>query len=1358
MEVFSLAMKQNRWILSRAGVFNYWYYDEEYFDFYDGRMLIRGANGAGKSVTMQSFIPLLLDGNYHPSRLDSFGSNARKLEDYLLGEQDVSQKSESTGYLFLEFKKENIFISIGMGMRAKRGSQIDVWYFVLTDNRRFGIDIFFYELKDDQKIPLTKKKFENLIGTGGKVFSSRKDYAFEVNKILFGFEQVDDFDNLIDLMLKIRTPKLSRDIKPDKICGVLQESLPALSEDDLRMLSDSIENLDRIQTELKNLENIRLALEKVKKAYDEYNRYLLFKRMVDFVVSSKSLSKVKKEFEELSSEHEKLCGECTFLQNQLDSIEKEEQMLKLRVEKIKESDIYRLESQKTKIEHELGQLENQKKSKLYILNGQMKKQNDTFTRLEAAKKEFEESKNKIKVCIEQSKNILRDINMQKFDSVLDAFEESEKNNLEILKNELENFISEVEKALKYYDNLSYIQQDLDEQFKRLDKAKKELEVKNSELNLIQVQLEDTKADLKSKIQAYFDSNQVLKAAQKDITRMFQVINTLSQKGESTHVLHVLNEVYNEHYLKISDGIRTLRFEIDNLENEVRLKKDKIDEIAKQKDEFIQSSSEQRRVRDKLIEKGIPFIPFYMAVDFKKDVKDELKAIIEDALLELGILNALIVPEKYRSELDNLEEDEKELILFPKPVYFSQTMNYYLEVANFENAEGLKEDVAAVIDSIQINPTQDGVYVCEDGRFGNGILNGRTTTKSNARFIGVENRRRYKQMLISQLESEIALLNEEITAKKISMEGLKSQLNMLETEKKAFPDFSDLDTAFEMIEDVERKISSLNIDIERTEERIKELNKKQNALKYEISLISTKLGLQQGKEVFSKSKQSANTLKSFIYSLEKEFDKKIIVLNNIHNLEQFSIQLKEMIDNLNSEIYDISQKFELLSIELEEIKKRLSQEDAKKLFEEEKRSIERLNIIPDERKRLNHNLQDAISKRSSVEQKVIFAKEELEKMKNNYLRSKLLLEKELSFGFVIKGVHFEDDDKLLEFAKLKSEELAEYSQKDFSTILERLMSTHYTTQVILSEFGANLEDANLDEDGQEKRYILSYKKEGRLLSPYQLLAEVETDIEEKKNLITQQERELFEEVLAKHVGYKISRKIMLAHDWVKRMNELMKELSTSSGLTFHLGWVQKPLEADNELNTNELVNLLSKDPLTATDEDRSKIAMHFKSRIERAKKYQDNPDNFATLFELIKQILDYRQWFEFRLYYQKVGENRKELTNNAFDKFSGGEKALSIYVPLLVALCAKYQSAASFAPRIIVLDEAFAGVDENNIENMFDLIEKLEFDYIMNSQFLWGDYRTVPGLCIYELLHENNSPSVLKVKYIWNGYKKVLVEA
>ena len=46
----------SKWQINRVGLLDFWYYDEEEFDFLDGRMLLRGANGSGKSVTMQSFI------------------------------------------------------------------------------------------------------------------------------------------------------------------------------------------------------------------------------------------------------------------------------------------------------------------------------------------------------------------------------------------------------------------------------------------------------------------------------------------------------------------------------------------------------------------------------------------------------------------------------------------------------------------------------------------------------------------------------------------------------------------------------------------------------------------------------------------------------------------------------------------------------------------------------------------------------------------------------------------------------------------------------------------------------------------------------------------------------------------------------------------------------------------------------------------------------------------------------------------------------------------------------------------------------------------------------------------------------
>ena len=70
-------MKNAKWHVHRAGLLNFWYYDDEEFNFANGKLLLRGNNGSGKSVTMQSFIGLL-DGRKSPDRLDPFGSRARK--------------------------------------------------------------------------------------------------------------------------------------------------------------------------------------------------------------------------------------------------------------------------------------------------------------------------------------------------------------------------------------------------------------------------------------------------------------------------------------------------------------------------------------------------------------------------------------------------------------------------------------------------------------------------------------------------------------------------------------------------------------------------------------------------------------------------------------------------------------------------------------------------------------------------------------------------------------------------------------------------------------------------------------------------------------------------------------------------------------------------------------------------------------------------------------------------------------------------------------------------------------------------------------------------------------------------------
>ena len=81
-----------------------------------------------------------------------------------------------------------------------------------------------------------------------------------------------------------------------------------------------------------------------------------------------------------------------------------------------------------------------------------------------------------------------------------------------------------------------------------------------------------------------------------------------------------------------------------------------------------------------------------------------------------------------------------------------------------------------------------------------------------------------------------------------------------------------------------------------------------------------------------------------------------------------------------------------------------------------------------------------------------------------------------------------------------------------------------------------------------------------------------------------------------------------------------------------------------------------------------------------------------------------------------------------------------------------------APRLIALDEAFAGVDSKNIRDMFRLMAEFRFDFIINSQVLWGDSDTLDALAIYQLIRPLNARFVTVMPYLWNGSARQNLES
>ena len=74
----------DRWKPLRAGLVDMFYYDAEEFWFHDGRLLLRGNNGTGKSKVLALTLPFLLDGELAPHRVEPDGDRQKRMEWNLL--------------------------------------------------------------------------------------------------------------------------------------------------------------------------------------------------------------------------------------------------------------------------------------------------------------------------------------------------------------------------------------------------------------------------------------------------------------------------------------------------------------------------------------------------------------------------------------------------------------------------------------------------------------------------------------------------------------------------------------------------------------------------------------------------------------------------------------------------------------------------------------------------------------------------------------------------------------------------------------------------------------------------------------------------------------------------------------------------------------------------------------------------------------------------------------------------------------------------------------------------------------------------------------------------------------------------
>ena len=176
--------------------------------------------------------------------------------------------------------------------------------------------------------------------------------------------------------------------------------------------------------------------------------------------------------------------------------------------------------------------------------------------------------------------------------------------------------------------------------------------------------------------------------------------------------------------------------------------------------------------------------------------------------------------------------------------------------------------------------------------------------------------------------------------------------------------------------------------------------------------------------------------------------------------------------------------------------------------------------------------------------------------------------------------------------------------------------------------------------KQKRMNIVGRVRGKYVDFFNLLNYIQEGIDENEKLLRESDRQLFEDILAKNISKKIRAKIYHSEEWVKKMNVLMESMNTSSGLSFSLRWRSKSAETEEQLDTKELIDLLRKDGSLLTSKELDKPSSHFRFKISEARRDAEESDKMQTFHRIMKEILDYRKWFEFVLYFRKTNENKK----------------------------------------------------------------------------------------------------------------------
>lgn len=1330
---------RERWQPLRLGLVDLFYYDREEFAFRDGRLLLRGNNGTGKSKVLALTLPFLLDGDLSAYRVEPDADPNKRMEwNLLLGGEHPND--ERLGYAWLEFGRLSeagtAFCTLGCGMKAVKGRGIAAHWFFVTD-QRVGQDL---TLVDATGVALTADRLEDAIGSHGRLYRRARDYRRAIDERLFGLGDLR-YGALIDLLVKIRAPQLSR--RPDErgLSAALTGALPPLDQALIADVAEAFRALEEDGEQLAAMIEARDASARYLTTYRAYARMATRRRAAPVRQAQTMFDRVSRELGDAEEQHARAQADLTQARETLEALRAERTRLDARNQALQDDPAARSARELRRAAEEAEQADQRRAEAQSVLERLERRAGELGERLTEA--ESEEADAAADLAASQSKAADTAERARIAAALADALAEADVSELrrraETLTAHQQTAIDRVHKLLQRWEQAR----------DALAEARTSTEQLVSEHAGATAQRDDALARVHEVGANYARAARAHLAAASEL----ELPDTAGAFATLEAWLHMVSGA-NPLELAVSAAGRDAARRIERAQVQTGASADgtraTIDELE---GEIAELESGRQPPPPAPYTRGVDArmrragASLWQLVDFRDDVTPEDRAGIEAALESAGILDGWVTPS---GEL--LDPNTQDVLLVATDAGHAGPRLADALVPAIGDGAGVSEaEVHRLLAAIGLGESDEPVWVSGGGRFRNGVLHG-AWRKPAAAFIGHGAREAARQARLAELRERAATARTELGLLDQQLSELSRRKVELECELTGLPSDTAVRDAESALAAVEAQLAVLAQRLDGARARERQAHAAEQTADGTLHVDAADLDLPSSGEELSEVEAALRRLRETLAALwpahsrhERAKGARTRAREDLHATESEHAETAARLTGADHRLAAAVERRDTLQetagAAIAELERRLAGvADALTANTAGQRDTE------DRLGKAQHADGAADALRGELRQQLKAGTEERLAAVNGLRRF-------ASTGLVTVALpDIEVLDPDTEWNVTQALRLAREIEQALAADPEEETRWQRLQRQVTDELGA-LADAlrrhgnNATASFRDEGIVVEVTFRAHTTSLPELASALAEEVEERQRLLGAHEREILENHLVGEVASTLQELIAAAEKRVADTNRELADRPTSTGMHLRLRWTADPDGPEGLVDAR--ARLLRQTADAWSESDRVAVGGFLQNQIKAVRAQ----DATGTWLEHLTGALDYRQWHRFT-----VERRQGDAWRSATGPSSGGERVLAASIPLFAAASSYYSSATNpDAPRLVMLDEAFAGVDDRARAKCLGLLAAFDLDVVMTSEREWGCYAEVPGLAIAQLSRIEGVAAVLVTRWEWDGATRARIE-